>query len=116
MRFPSSHGGEYEVQIFLLGCTAVLKNFRPTFRSTDISVDNYFTRQYNPEDNSESPTRLKTLRSSELGRSARMPLLRPALFHVTALGQCVTIRGSNNVFSLCGTITENWFTSQGKVF
>jgi hypothetical protein len=41
----SSHGGEYEVQNCLLGCTA---------RSSETSVDNYFTRQYIPEDNSES--------------------------------------------------------------
>jgi hypothetical protein len=34
----SSHGGEYDVQSCLLGCTA---------------VDNHFTRQYNPEDSSE---------------------------------------------------------------
>jgi hypothetical protein len=33
----SSHGGEYDVQSCLLGYT----------------VDNHFTRQYNPEDNSE---------------------------------------------------------------
>jgi hypothetical protein len=33
----SSHGGEYDVQSCLLGCTA----------------DNHFTRQYNPEDSSE---------------------------------------------------------------
>jgi hypothetical protein len=35
----SSHGGEYDVQ-----------NCRPTFQR---SVDNHFTRQYIPEDNSE---------------------------------------------------------------
>jgi hypothetical protein len=33
----SSHGGEYDVQSCLLGCTA----------------DNHFTRQYNPKDSSE---------------------------------------------------------------
>jgi hypothetical protein len=33
----SSHGGEYDVQSCLLGCTA----------------DNHFTRQYNPEDRSK---------------------------------------------------------------
>jgi FPC/CPF motif-containing protein YcgG len=35
----SSHGGEYDVQNCLLGCTGM--------------VDNHFTRQYIPEDNSE---------------------------------------------------------------
>jgi hypothetical protein len=54
----SSHGGEYDVQSCLLGCTAVLNNFRPTVmmeavRTSETSVDNYFTRQYNPENNSE---------------------------------------------------------------
>jgi hypothetical protein len=51
-----------EVQNCLLGCTAVLNNCRPTFqrcvlppssRTSETSVDNYFTWQYIPEDNSE---------------------------------------------------------------
>jgi hypothetical protein len=41
----SSHGGEYDVQSCLLGCNAV--------RTSETSVDNHFTRQYNPEDSSE---------------------------------------------------------------
>jgi allantoicase len=55
----SSHGGEYEVQICLLGCNAVLNNFGVITllfegaRTSETSVDNYFTRQYIPEDKSE---------------------------------------------------------------
>jgi hypothetical protein len=75
----SSHGGEYKVQNCLLGCTAVWNNCRPTFQrfvlpplsrmsdppipddgrqhvTSETSVDNYFTRQYIPEDNSEPKT------------------------------------------------------------
>jgi hypothetical protein len=44
----SSHGGEYDVQSCLLGYT----------------VDNHFTRQYNPEDSYEHHVRLKFNRSS----------------------------------------------------
>jgi hypothetical protein len=46
----SSHGGEYEVQICLLGCTALMMEAALT---SETSVDNYFTRQYIPEDKSE---------------------------------------------------------------
>jgi len=35
----SSHGGKYDVM--------------EAVRTSETSVDNYFTRQYNPEDNSE---------------------------------------------------------------
>jgi hypothetical protein len=42
----SSHGGEYDVQSCLLMMEAV--------RTSETSVDNHFTRQYNPEDSSES--------------------------------------------------------------
>jgi hypothetical protein len=38
----SSHGGEYDVQSCLLAA-----------RTSETSVDNHFTRQYNPEDSSE---------------------------------------------------------------
>jgi hypothetical protein len=54
---------EQEVQIFLLGCSAVLNNCRcfarlmEAARTSETSVDNYFTRQYNPEDKSELHTR-----------------------------------------------------------
>jgi hypothetical protein len=43
----SSHGGEYDVQscLLLLMMEAV--------RTSETSVDNHFTRQYNPEDSSE---------------------------------------------------------------
>jgi hypothetical protein len=41
----SSHGGEYDVQSCLLMMEAV--------RTSETSVDNHFTRQYIPEDNSE---------------------------------------------------------------
>jgi hypothetical protein len=44
----SSHGGEYDVQNCLLMMEAV--------RTSEMSVDNYFTRQYIPEDNSEHNT------------------------------------------------------------
>jgi hypothetical protein len=44
----SSHGGEYDVQSCLLGCTAV-----EAVRTSETSVDNLSTRQYNPEDSSE---------------------------------------------------------------
>jgi hypothetical protein len=56
----------YSVQNFLLGCNAVENNFKPTFQrcvlppSSGILIpdnDNYFTRQYIPEDNSELHTR-----------------------------------------------------------
>jgi hypothetical protein len=77
----SSHGGEYEVKICLLGCTAVQNNCRPTFqryvlpplqgalmmeaaRNSETSVDNYFTRQYIPEDKSELRTHKSFIRVS----------------------------------------------------
>jgi hypothetical protein len=44
----SSHGGVYDVQNCLLGCTAM-----KAVRTSEMSVDNYFTREYTPEDNSE---------------------------------------------------------------
>jgi hypothetical protein len=46
----SSHGGEYEVQICLLGCTAVMME---AARASETSVDNYFALQYILEDKSE---------------------------------------------------------------
>jgi hypothetical protein len=60
----SSHGGEYDVQSCLLGYTAVEKivdlSFRGAYsgmmeavRTSETSVDNHFTRQYIPEDDSE---------------------------------------------------------------
>jgi hypothetical protein len=64
----STHGGEYDVQNCLLGCTAVYNDCRPTLQrcvlppssgmrlTSETSVDNHFTRQYNPEDNSEHHT------------------------------------------------------------
>jgi hypothetical protein len=45
----SSHGGEYEVQNCLLGCTALMME---AARSSETLVDSYFTWQYIPEDNS----------------------------------------------------------------
>jgi hypothetical protein len=50
----SSHGGEYDVQNCLLGCTASISSLMmEAVRTSETSVDNYFTRQYIPEDNSE---------------------------------------------------------------
>jgi hypothetical protein len=52
----SSHGGEYDVQSCLLGYTAVLppsSGMMGAVRTSETSVDNHFTRQYNPEDSSE---------------------------------------------------------------
>jgi hypothetical protein len=51
----SSHGGEYDVQSLLLGCTAVSHSslMMEAVRTSETSVDNHFTRQYNPEDSSE---------------------------------------------------------------
>jgi hypothetical protein len=46
----SSHGSEYEVQIYLLRCTALMMEAAHT---SETSVDNYFTQQYIPEDKSE---------------------------------------------------------------
>jgi hypothetical protein len=40
----SSHGGEYDVQSSLM---------MEAVRTSETSVDNLFTRQYNPEDSSE---------------------------------------------------------------
>jgi hypothetical protein len=40
MEISSSHGGEYDVQSCLLVMEAV--------RASETSVDNHFTRQYNP--------------------------------------------------------------------
>jgi hypothetical protein len=51
----SSHGGEYVVQSCLLGYTA------EAVRTSETSVDNYFTRQYIPEDNSEHQSVVKVL-------------------------------------------------------
>jgi hypothetical protein len=54
----SSHGGEYDVQSCLLGCSEVPAAYivalmMEAARTSETSVDNYFTRQYIPEDNSE---------------------------------------------------------------
>jgi hypothetical protein len=55
----SSHGGEYDVQNCLVGCTAVSEVHTASIirdeavRTSETSVDNYFTRQYSPQDNSE---------------------------------------------------------------
>jgi hypothetical protein len=46
-----------EVQICLLGCTALIALMMEAARTSETSVDNYFTRQYIPEDNSELHTR-----------------------------------------------------------
>jgi hypothetical protein len=45
LKISSSHGSEYEVQNCLLGCTAAC--------TSETSINNYFTWQYIPEDNSE---------------------------------------------------------------
>jgi hypothetical protein len=42
----SSHGGEYDVQ----SCLSLMME---AVRTSETSVDNHFTRQYNPEDSSE---------------------------------------------------------------
>jgi hypothetical protein len=49
----SSHGGEYEVQNCLLGCTAVENNCRPTFQRYVLPPSSLKIREYIPEDNSE---------------------------------------------------------------
>jgi hypothetical protein len=46
----SSHGGEYEVQNCLLPCKII--RMMEAARTSETSVDNYFTRKYIPEDNS----------------------------------------------------------------
>jgi hypothetical protein len=46
----SSHGGKYDVQSCLLS-SLMMK----AVRTSETSVDNHFTRQYNPEDSSEQP-------------------------------------------------------------
>jgi hypothetical protein len=48
----SSHGGEYDVQSCLLGCSDS-SLMMEAVRTSETSVDNHFTRQYNPEDSSE---------------------------------------------------------------
>jgi hypothetical protein len=48
----SSHGGEYDVQSCLLGYTHS-SLMMEAVRTSETSVDNHFTRQYNPEDSSE---------------------------------------------------------------
>jgi hypothetical protein len=48
----SSHGGEFEVQICLLGCTAIALMMEAA-RTSETPVDNYFTQQCIPEDKSE---------------------------------------------------------------
>jgi hypothetical protein len=54
LEISSSHGGEYEVQNCLLECTAVYSSLTmEAVRTSETSVDNYFTRQYIQEDNSE---------------------------------------------------------------
>jgi hypothetical protein len=45
----SSHGGEYEVHNCLPGSSLMME----AVRTSETSVNNYFTRQYIPEDNSE---------------------------------------------------------------
>jgi hypothetical protein len=44
----SSHGGEYDVQIRDYSSLMM-----EAARTSETSVDNHFTRQYNPEDSSE---------------------------------------------------------------
>jgi hypothetical protein len=45
MPISSSHGGEYDVQSCLPSSLMM-----EAVRTSETSVDNYFTRQYNPED------------------------------------------------------------------
>jgi hypothetical protein len=47
---------ENDVQSCLLGCTAYIRMMEAV-RTSETSVDNYFTRQYSPEDSSEHHTR-----------------------------------------------------------
>jgi hypothetical protein len=49
----SSHGGEYDVHNCLLGSSGMMME---SVRISETSVDNHFTRQYIPEDNSEQRT------------------------------------------------------------
>jgi hypothetical protein len=56
----SSHSSEYEVQICLLGCTAMCALMMEAARTSETSVHNYFTWQYIPEDKSELQKAQKT--------------------------------------------------------
>jgi hypothetical protein len=55
----SSHGGKYDVQNCLVGCTAISEVHTASIirdeavHTSETSVDNYFTWQYSPQDNSE---------------------------------------------------------------
>jgi hypothetical protein len=46
----SSHGGEYDFQSCLLAYSSLMME---AVRTSETSVDNHFTRQYNPEDSCE---------------------------------------------------------------
>jgi hypothetical protein len=86
-----SHGGEYEVPICLLRCTAVLSNCRPTFQTYGLPPSSgrwwrqrvplkrrstIILHQYIPEDNSELYTRRReNLKSSGWWRQL-VPLKR----------------------------------------
>jgi hypothetical protein len=56
----SSHGGEYDVQSCLLSDHSSL--MMEAVRTSETSVDNHFTRQYNPEDSSEHKEGILPLR------------------------------------------------------
>jgi hypothetical protein len=71
----SSHGGEYEAQN-LLGCTAVFL--------IETSVDNYLTRHYIPEDNSERLTTVSHKNSVTFARYATFTVAVPSAVHYPA--------------------------------
>jgi hypothetical protein len=56
----SSHGGEYDVQSCLLGYQGSSLMMEAVCTS-ETSVDNHFTRQYNPEDRSEHNASMLTV-------------------------------------------------------
>jgi hypothetical protein len=65
----------FDVQNCLLGCTAGMME---AVRTSETSVDNHFTRQYIPEDNSEHHTRHReNLKSSQ---KALVTVHRPSFY------------------------------------
>jgi hypothetical protein len=65
VRFQVLTAGEYDVQSCLLGYTAHSSLMMEAVRTSETSVDNHFTRQYIPEDNSEHRQKV-SLRTEQL--------------------------------------------------
>jgi hypothetical protein len=68
-------------------------------RTSETSVDNHFTRQYNPEDSSEHHTRR---RENLKSHNVALPTFGSQVF-LPRQGQCSVLNGNRQVSLLSGT-------------